>query len=102
MQAQLIDHVRIDSPLHRVDARWKLAAVVPAIAAVVALHTLPAAGLAFAAACVLLVAGRLPLSWFLARLGGVAFLLGLFAVLLPLTTPGDGDGIRVGPLFLYF
>src|SRR5882672_4265052 len=63
MQAQLIDHVRIDSALHRLDARWKLAAVMPAMATIVALHTLPAAGIAFAASLALLIASQLPISW---------------------------------------
>ena len=50
--------VRLDAPLSRIDPRWKLAAVVPAAAAVGGLRTLGPALAAGAGAAVLAVSSR--------------------------------------------
>ncbi len=77
-----------DSLLRRLDPRWKLAALGLSLIAVALLRTLPAAGVAFAASVGLAVAGRLPLRWYLARLGLMAALLAPFVVTLPFLLPG--------------
>ena len=96
MQADLIEFSRGDSPLHRMDARWRLVGIALACIAVVSLQTVPAAGLALLAALAWLAASRLPWRWYLLRLTGVGLFLGLFLVLLPFTLPGDGA--ELGPL----
>jgi cobalt/nickel transport system permease protein len=108
VQATLTYYTQHDSPLHRMDGRWKLAAVVVGLIAVVTLHTVPAAALALAAVLGLLLVSRLPWSWLLLRLSGVALFLSMFLVILPLTMPGDdvalgpirvsSEGIRLGAL----
>src|SRR5438876_288767 len=77
-----------DSPLQRLDPRWKLAALGLSLIAVALLRTLPAAGVAFAASVGLAVAGRLPLRWYLTRMGLTAALLAPFVVTLPFLLPG--------------
>src|SRR5205823_8603131 len=77
-----------DSLLRRLDPRWKLAALGLSLVAVALLRTLPAAGVAFAASVGLAVAGRLPLLWYLARLGLTAALLAPFILTLPFLLPG--------------
>jgi cobalt/nickel transport system permease protein len=89
MQAFLIEYTQRDSPWHRMDPRWKLAGITLCCIAVVLLQTVPGAITALAAAFVLLATARLPWRWFAARLGGVALFLLLFAILLPLTMPGN-------------
>jgi cobalt/nickel transport system permease protein len=87
-----------DSPLRRLDPRWKLAALALAGAAVAALQTLPASALALAGALVLALLGRLPPLWFLARLGTVALFLAPFALVLPFLFE-DASGIfALGPV----
>src|SRR5262245_21306410 len=98
MQSRLTEYRRQDSLFECMDPRWKLAAVVLACAAVVCLRSVPAAVTAFASVLVLLVISRLPPRWFLARLGGAAIFLGLVALVLPLTLPGDA--VALGPLQL--
>jgi cobalt/nickel transport system permease protein len=87
-----------DSPLRRLDPRWKLAAVLAAAAAVAALHTWPAALAALAGALLLAALGRLPPRWYLGRLGAVALFLLLFAGSLPFLLTGPGWVRQWGPL----
>jgi cobalt/nickel transport system permease protein len=96
MQSQLPEYAQRDSPFRRMDARWKLAAVLLAIGLSATLTTVAAAAVAFLGALLLLVLARLPLRWFLLRLSGVALFLSLFLVLLPLTMPGETWAL--GPL----
>src|SRR5437016_2716152 len=77
-----------DSPVRRLDPRWKLAALVLAAAAVAAMQTgLPAAA-ALAVALLLARVARVPRSWLLARLGTVGLVLVPFAVTLPFLLTG--------------
>lgn len=76
-----------ESPLRRLDPRWKLAGLVAAALAAASLRTLAAAVAALAAALLLAALGRMPLRWYLVRLGGVAVFVGPYAALLPLLTP---------------
>src|SRR5262249_31880002 len=89
-----------DSPLRRLDPRWKLVALVPAAAVAATLRTLPAAAVALAAALVLAVVARLPLKWYLRRLAALGPFLGLFVALLPFFVHGPGPVWEVGPLRL--
>src|SRR5262245_39865616 len=79
-----------ESPVRRLDPRWKLAAVVLAVAAVAALHTWLPSLVALFAAVLLMLLSRLPPKWVLVRLGTVAGVVLLFAGSLPflLTDPG--------------
>jgi cobalt/nickel transport system permease protein len=87
-----------ESPVSRLDPRWKLAALLLAAAAVAALRTWPAAALALAGALFLAALGRLAARWFLARLAAVAGLLALFAGTLPFLLTGPGPAWDVGPV----
>jgi cobalt/nickel transport system permease protein len=89
-----------DSPLRRLDPRWKLAALVLAAAAVAALRTLPAAAAALAGALALAAVARLPRRWFLARLAIVGLFLSLFTVPLPFLVDSPGAAWEAGPLRL--
>ena len=71
------------SPLSRIDARWKLAALLPATVAVALLRAPEAAGVALVLAAGLVGLGRLPWGWYLRRVGAVALLLVFFLVWLP-------------------
>jgi cobalt/nickel transport system permease protein len=88
--------LQTDSPLGRLDPRWKLAAF--ALAALVAaiLQTVPAAVLALAAALALAWLARLPRRWYLTRLGALALVLLLFALPLPFLLRGEGPVWRWG------
>jgi cobalt/nickel transport system permease protein len=79
-----------ESPIRRLDPRWKLAGLVLAAFAVAALHAWPPAVVALGIALRVAALSRLPRSWLLARLGGVGLVLLPFAVSLPflLTDPG--------------
>jgi cobalt/nickel transport system permease protein len=87
------------SPLGRWDARWKIAALVPAALSVALLQTLTCQLLAVAGAALLVFAGRLPLRWYLVRIATLALLVALFVVWLPLLQDG-GDVWQIGPLAL--
>jgi cobalt/nickel transport system permease protein len=88
----------IDSPLRQWDPRWKLAALVPAAFLVAALHSLPAALAALAGAFFLVLVSRLPLAWYVRRLGGLGVVLLLFVLLLPFVVDGPGPAWDLGPL----
>jgi cobalt/nickel transport system permease protein len=88
------------SPLSRFDPRWKLAALVPAAGVAAALQTPAAALAALLGAWLLLTLARLPLRWYLARLGVAALALALFVGFLPFIPHEDETPWRVGPLAL--
>lgn len=88
----------LESPLRHLDPRSKLAGLAAATAAVASLRTLPPAAVALLAAFTLAIVGRLPLRWYLGRVGAVALFLALFTVPLPFLL--DGPGWEVGPLSL--
>src|SRR5579871_2579005 len=73
------DH--LDSSLGRLDARWKLAALVVAIVAAAFARTIVGVLLAGFGACVLLEAARLPAKHWGGRVGGFALFLLPFLVL---------------------
>jgi cobalt/nickel transport system permease protein len=84
------------SPLSRWDARWKLAAILLAAAAVAALREpLPSAA-ALAMGLVLLRVGKLGGAWARVRLGAFAMAALPFLLVLPFTL--DGPGWDIGPV----
>jgi cobalt/nickel transport system permease protein len=85
-----------DSPLRRLDPRWKLAGLGLAALAAAFVQTVPAALLALAGSLVLVLVSRLPPRWYLARVGAVALVLVPFACLFPLLV--GGAGWTLGPL----
>jgi cobalt/nickel transport system permease protein len=87
-----------DSPLRRLDPRWKLAALLLGTALVVAVRTLPPAGLALAAALVLAAVARLPWRWYLRRVAAVGLFVGLFTLPLPFLLSGPGPAWELGPV----
>lgn len=79
-----------DSPLARWDARWKLAAILIAVAGIATLdHLLPTA-MALGLTLVLLAFSRLPWRWVRVRLGLFAFASMPFVLILPFTLDGEG------------
>jgi cobalt/nickel transport system permease protein len=87
-----------DSPLRRLDPRWKLAALVLAAAVASALGTLPAAAVAFGGALALAALARVPPAWYLRRVGALAGVLALFVVLLPFLLHDGGPAYDLGPV----
>lgn len=84
-----------DSPLRRLDPRWKLAGLLGAAGVVVFLQTLPGVTLALFGALVLACLGRLPRRWCLARLGTTALVLAPFLLLLPFVHRDTGTTLDV-------
>ncbi|MBX9583194.1 MAG: cobalt ECF transporter T component CbiQ [Gemmataceae bacterium] len=84
------------SPLARWDARWKLAAVLIAVAGVASLNHLPPAAVALGIGLGLLALARLPGRWVRVRLAVFAVAAVPFLVVLPFTL--DGPGREVGPV----
>lgn len=87
-----------DSPLARWDARWKLAALVPAAFGVAALSHLAPAAVALAFGLMLLAAARLPAKWVRGRLALFALPALPFLLVLPFTLDTLGPGWDVGPV----
>ncbi len=85
-----------ESPLRRLDARWKLAALLASTALVAALRTPWPALVALLGALVLAALARLPRPWYLRRVVAVAVFVGLFIVPLPFLL--DGPGASLGPV----
>jgi cobalt/nickel transport system permease protein len=85
-----------DSPLRRLDARWRLAGLLLCLAAAALVRSAPAAGLAVCGALLLAWLGRLPWRWYLSRLLALAGPLLLFALPLPiLVRGGPAEGARL-------
>jgi cobalt/nickel transport system permease protein len=91
-----------EAVLSDLDPRWKLAALLLASLAVSMLHHVPAAAAALAGALLLALAARLPLRWYLARLGAVAAFLFWFAVMIPFVIPDSKPGLEIGRLHISY
>jgi cobalt/nickel transport system permease protein len=87
-----------DSPLRRLDPRWKLAALLLGTALVAVVRTLAPAGLALLGALALAGVARLPWRWYLTRLAAVGLFVALFTVPLPFLLTGPGSVWQVGPV----
>src|SRR5438105_2481234 len=73
-----------DSPLARLDGRWRLGALLVAVAAAAAVRTLPAALAAGLGALGVALLARVPWRWFAARLAVVGLLVAVFVAPMPL------------------
>ncbi|GMV93112.1 MAG: hypothetical protein AMXMBFR82_28900 [Candidatus Hydrogenedentota bacterium] len=80
--------LNIESPIHRLDARARVAAAIVLSIAVAAVASPAALALGLAGAIALAVAARLPLRPTLRRLLPLNLFLAILVLLLPLTTPG--------------
>lgn len=88
MHPEIDRFAHLDSPLHRLDPRVKIAAFACFLVAVALVRGLKGAGLALGLAVFWLYLSRIPLGFTLRRLKAVVFFLAPFLVLLPLTHPG--------------
>jgi cobalt/nickel transport system permease protein len=86
----------IASPLGRIDPRWKMAGLILAAVAVSLLATWQPAVLAFVGAILLVLLGRIPRGWYLARIGTLALFLTFFVMWLPFLDP-SGPFVEIGP-----
>jgi cobalt/nickel transport system permease protein len=86
-----------DSMIHRLDPRWKLAAIVLSVIGVALLKTLPTAAAALCLAMAFVLLSRLPVRWYLTRVAVVGVFVGLFALAMPFTVP-SADEWRLGPV----
>src|SRR5690242_12356817 len=86
-----------DSPLRRLDPRWKLAALLLGTALVAAVRTLAPTGVALLGALALAAVARLPWRWYLGRVAAVALFVGLFTLPLPFLLDGSAPAWEVGP-----
>jgi cobalt/nickel transport system permease protein len=84
-----------DSPLARLDPRWRLAGLIVAAAAAALPRTIPAAAGACAGAIALAVLARLPARWVFRRYAALALFLGPFIVLLPILQGTEGGRLAV-------
>jgi cobalt/nickel transport system permease protein len=84
-----------DSPLARLDPRWRLAGLVVAAVAAALPRTVPAAAGACAGAIALAVLAHLPARWVFRRYAALAMFLGPFIVLLPILQGGEGAHLAV-------
>jgi cobalt/nickel transport system permease protein len=83
------------SPLHGLDPRWRLAALLFGAAAVIAMQALLPVLAALAVALLLVLVARLPLRWVALRLGAALLLPAFFVLWLPFT-PQPGDVFDLG------
>src|SRR5688572_28998753 len=74
-----------DSPLARWDARWKLAAILLAVFAIVSLQQVGAATGAFAVTLALTVLGRVPVGVILGRVGLLLLTVAPLLIFVPFT-----------------
>jgi cobalt/nickel transport system permease protein len=89
------------SPLGRLDARWRLAALLVAIVAVAVLRGLLAAVPALAGAFLLAALARMPWRWYAGRLAVVGVLVLLFVVPLPLLASVERiESVRLAAVIL--
>ncbi|HEX5269661.1 MAG TPA: cobalt ECF transporter T component CbiQ [Gemmataceae bacterium] len=87
-----------DSPLCRLDPRWKLAALVLAAVLVASVRTLPPTGVALLGALALAAVVRLPWRWYLGRVAAVGLFVALFTLPLPFLLGGSGPSWAIGPV----
>jgi cobalt/nickel transport system permease protein len=86
----------LDSFATRLDPRWKLAALLPAVVLLALLRTLGPATLAFLLALALAASARLPLGWLARRLAWTALFLSLFLVWMLFLPDPHGDRLDLG------
>jgi cobalt/nickel transport system permease protein len=89
---------QIDSPLARVDPRWKLASLLLASALCGLLQTLPPVMTAMGGVCCLVALSKVPFSWYGQRLVGLALFLTPFALGSLFLLPDPSPLPVVGPI----
>src|SRR5262245_48112699 len=87
-----------DSPLRRLDPRWKLAGILIAVTLTACLRHLGPALFALTAALFLAALSRLPPRWFLTRLGAALLFLSPFVASLPILLRHRDASVPLGPL----
>jgi cobalt/nickel transport system permease protein len=87
-----------NSFIHRLDARWKLAALVPAAMAIVLVKSLVVAPVTLGCSLALVLISRLPICWYLKRMAGLALFFSLFVIAAPFLAPGDSNALHLGPI----
>ena len=102
MHPEIDRFAHLDSPLHRLDPRVKIVAFGAFLVAIALVRGLAGAALALGLSLLWLTVSRIPLSFTLKRLKGVALFLTPFLVLLPLTHPGGWQQglMRGGVIYL--
>jgi cobalt/nickel transport system permease protein len=85
-----------ESPLRRIDARWKLAGVLLVLAGLAVAHTLPIAAAGLTLALVLAMFARMPLRWYLARVAPLSVFLTFFLASFPLVMHDDTPLAEIG------
>ena len=81
-----------ESPLGRLDARWKLASLLPAAVLIGLLRDWRLSVTALALALTLVLAARLPWRWYLLRMAGISLFLLLFLAW-PVFFPREGEAV---------
>lgn len=87
-----------DSPLSRMDPRWKLAAIVPAAIVLALLRTPSPAAAALVLALALAALARLPSAWLARRLAWTVLFIAIFLVWLLFLPDPNGEAYRFGRL----
>src|SRR4051812_25290313 len=98
MTLSLENFPQADSLVHRLDPRWKLASLIPAVFVIVLVKSLLAALACLGCTFVVVLFSRLPLSWFARRLAALSVLLTVLALTAPFLIRSDGSSIQIGPL----
>ncbi len=99
MQVRFSPPPHADSPLSRLDPRWRLAGLLLWMVAAALLRTLPAALVGLALAALLALFARLPWRWFGQRLLIVVVPLAVFVLPVPLLAEQWSEGTRLAALF---
>ena len=101
MQVRFTPPPVTSSPLGRLDARWRLGALLVALVATAVPRGLLSSALALAGALLLAGLAHLPWRWYVARLAVVGVLVALFVVPVPLLAHvGPLEGVRLAGVIL--
>jgi cobalt/nickel transport system permease protein len=84
--------------IHHLDPRWKLAAVLPSIVAMVLVKSLPVALIGLFSSFLLILLSRLPLRRYMKRMAGLSLFLAVFVLAAPFLIPDDNHFLMLGPV----
>src|ERR1051326_1977875 len=87
-----------DSPLRRIDPRWKLAGILVALLGIALLRELPTAGAGLVLALALAAAARMPARWYLWRIAPLGLFVVFFVVSFPLLAHDGVPWFEIGGL----
>src|SRR5689334_13065532 len=100
MQVRFALPPQTDSPIARLDPRWRLLALLLAMVVVAILKTLESAVLALVGSLLLALLARMPWRWYVGRMLLLAVPLAFFVVPMPFLSAGDFlDGVLLAVLF---